>query len=43
MQIHIKSRMIGFWAEILYGKNNKLAFTLYKVLNQLDSSGALHS
>ena len=43
MQIYIKSRMIGFWAKILCGKKDKLAFTLYRVLFQLDSSGEFHS
>ncbi|MEW8548127.1 MAG: reverse transcriptase family protein, partial [Candidatus Thiodiazotropha sp.] len=43
MQLYIKSRMVSFWAKILCGKKDKLAFTLYKVLYQLDSYGEYHS
>ena len=43
MQIHIRSRMIGFWPKILCGKKDKLASTLYRVLYQLDYCGEFHS
>ena len=43
IQLSIKSRMVSFWSNILGGKKGKLAFTLCKVLFQLDSCGEYHS
>ena len=35
MQIHIKSRMVGFEAKIVCGKKEKLTLTLYRVFCSL--------
>ena len=43
IDIFVKARMIGFWQRIINGKQDKIAFKLYKILLSMHERDLLHS
>ena len=43
IDIFVKARMIGFWQRIINGKQDKIAFKLYKILLSIHERNLFHS